>query len=122
MTHKLSLGFAAAFVTASLSLAFVHGCSSSSSSDGGGGGIGAGGGASPADFCKKSCARAQACDSSIDMQTCQDECGNSAAVLVPKLRADVVASIEACVDKKDCRTVNAGHAVSECQSEAVASI
>jgi hypothetical protein len=38
------------------------------------------------------------------------------------LRDDVVASVNACVEKKDCATVLAGHAASACFDEAVASV
>lgn len=73
-------------------------------------------------FCGKYCARVHDCDNASDEQTCTNSCVNSTAAVFPKLRPDVVDSIAACFDDKDCKTVLGGSVIGTCANEAVASI
>lgn len=75
-----------------------------------------------ASFCASMCARVQSCDSTLDTQTCQNECTNGNAAVFPRLRTDVVELIVACFDGKDCKTVLGGGFVGACTADAIASV
>lgn len=78
--------------------------------------------ADAASFCGSLCGRQEACDTSIDVQTCENSCTNGFAAVFPKLRQDVVGLIVQCFDAKDCKTVLEGSVVATCADEAVASV
>lgn len=73
-------------------------------------------------FCQKYCARLYTCDRTNDEQTCTDLCLNNNAALMPKLRGEVVSLVSSCLEKKDCKTVLSGNAISACSAEATASV
>lgn len=73
-------------------------------------------------FCSAMCGREQACDLSIDNQTCVNECTNANAAVFPRLRTDVVGLVVACFDNKDCKTVLGGEFVGACTADAIASV
>lgn len=78
--------------------------------------------ADAASFCGSLCGRQEACDTSLDVQTCKNSCTNGYAAVFPKLRQDVVGLIVDCFDAKDCKTVLEGSVVATCAEEAVASV
>jgi hypothetical protein len=78
--------------------------------------------ADAASFCGSLCGRQEACDTSLDVQTCKNSCTNGFAAVFPKLRQDVVSLIVECFDAKDCKTVLEGNVVGTCAEEAVASV
>lgn len=108
---------------ASLSVFAVH-CSSTSSTNGGGGTTAdTGSAASALEFCQSVCTRVNTCDESQDVDTCTNECSSSFASLYPKLRADFVANVQTCWQRKDCKHVLGSRTVfSSCVAEAVESI
>ena len=73
-------------------------------------------------FCAAMCHRVQTCDSSLDTQTCENQCTNANAAVFPRLRSDVVALIVGCFDGKDCKTVLGGAFVGACTADAIASV
>lgn len=75
-----------------------------------------------ATFCASLCSVQEACDTSLDVQTCKNSCTNGFAAVFPKLRQDVVGLIVECFDAKDCKTVLDGNVVGTCAEEAVASV
>lgn len=75
-----------------------------------------------ASFCSAMCSRVQACDKSLDTQTCENECTNGNAAVFPRLRADVVDLIVECFDGKDCKTVLGGGFVGACTADAIATV
>jgi hypothetical protein len=75
-----------------------------------------------ASFCGSLCGVQEACDASLDVQTCKNSCTNGFAAVFPKLRQDVVGLIVQCFDAKDCKTVLDGNVVGTCAEEAVASV
>ncbi len=97
----------------------VVGCSASTTTLGGGAGSG---GASVADFCASYCKKLNTCDTTRDAQTCTNSCGNKYAATLPKIRGDVVGLMETCFQNKDCMSVLKGNSISNCASEASASI
>jgi hypothetical protein len=103
-----------------LALATVH-CSSTA-----GTGKAAGNpslGLSPSDFCQQICTRVSGCDTSHDVDTCAQSCDNDLASSYPKLRGDLVANVEACWSKKDCKTVLlSASALDSCADEAEESL
>jgi hypothetical protein len=68
------------------------------------------------------CSRVQACDKSLDAQTCENECANGNAAVFPRLRSDVVDLIVECFDGKDCKTVLGGGFVGACTADAIATV
>lgn len=106
-------------VAAVSAFALVPACSSSGDQ----GPAGTGGGAvSTEGFCSDMCARTSACDSTKDQQTCAAECSNAFAVVLPKLRNDVVSALESCMGSKDCKTVLGGKLLGVCIDEVIASV
>ena len=79
-------------------------------------------GSSLTDFCNSICGRQHTCDTTSELQTCTSNCQNENAAMFPTLRGDIVTSIEACLPDEDCATVLKGNALTECVSEAVASV
>lgn len=75
-----------------------------------------------ASFCAAMCNRVQACDKSLDTQTCENECTNGNAAVFPRLRSDVVDLIVECFDGKDCKTVLGGGFVGACTADAIATV
>ena len=75
-----------------------------------------------ASFCSAMCGRVQACDKSLDTQTCENECTNGNAAVFPRLRSDVVDLIVECFDGKDCKTVLGGGFVAACTADAIATV
>jgi hypothetical protein len=75
-----------------------------------------------ASFCKAMCNREESCDTSLDTQTCQNQCANTNAAVFPRLRTDVVNLIVGCFDGKDCKTVLGGGFVGACTADAIASV
>jgi hypothetical protein len=75
-----------------------------------------------ASFCSAMCGREQACDKTIDTQTCENECTNANAAVFPRLRTDVVDLVVACFDGKDCKTVLDGEFLGACTADAIASV
>jgi hypothetical protein len=75
-----------------------------------------------ASFCSAMCGREQACDKTIDTQTCENTCTNANAAVFPRLRSDVVQLVVSCFDEKDCKTVLGGEFVGACTADAIASV
>jgi hypothetical protein len=101
------------FAWSALGLVLVAACSSSSSP-------GSNPAGSPNDFCSGVCNRIHGCDATEDVETCVNSCTNANAVVVPKLRGDVVSAAESCVAQKDCATVLSSTFVKTCVAQAVA--
>lgn len=78
--------------------------------------------ADAASFCAAMCSRVQACDKTLDTQTCENTCTNGNAAVFPRLRSDVVELIVQCFDSKDCKTVLGGGFVGACTADAVATV
>lgn len=110
---------------AALFCSLVIACSGSSSGkdddDNNGGGTKVTG-ASVGDFCGAICDKQKTCDNKADTQTCSNKCQNANAVALPKYRAELADSVQACVTGKDCKTVLAGSATSACMEEALAGL
>src|SRR5262245_25515382 len=62
-------------------------------------------------FCSDVCTRINSCDNTRDLQTCTSQCQNDNAAAFPKLRADIVSSVQSCFDTTDCATVLKGTAL-----------
>jgi hypothetical protein len=75
-----------------------------------------------ASFCSAMCGREQACDKSIDTQTCENTCTNANAAVFPRLRSDVVELVVSCFDGKDCKTVLDGEFLGACTADAIATV
>src|SRR4051794_20694944 len=60
--------------------------------------------ASQTDYCKSYCDRAHSCDNTIDEETCANKCANANAVVLSKLRDDVLDGLASCVAAKDCKS------------------
>src|SRR5262249_57138437 len=75
-------------------------------------------------YCATYCGRLNGCDNTKDQQTCTSACVNSLAAFVPKLRDETIASIETCVNAKDCVTILGGNesVLKTCIEEAAAKI
>jgi hypothetical protein len=97
------------------------GSSSSNGGDTSGNGTPSSGASSLSDYCGTVCAKANTCDHTQDVQTCENTCTNNNAAGFPKMRADVVSKIESCANSSDCQAVIAGTALTECKGEALAS-
>jgi hypothetical protein len=59
-------------------------------------------GASPGDLCSSVGTKMKQCDSTVDEPTAVASCTNQLAAVLPKLRSDVVSSVESCVQTSDC--------------------
>jgi hypothetical protein len=81
-------------VLAVLALLPLWACSSASGADSQG--------ASPGDLCSSVGTKMKQCDSTVDEPTAVASCNNQLAAVVPKLRSDVVSSLESCVQSSDC--------------------
>jgi len=115
-------------VGSTLALASVLACASSGgggAGPGGGGGNGGddgGGGASLSDFCSTYCGKLSTCDNTRDEQTCSASCDNQLAAMFPKLRSDIVSTIESCITSQDCKTSLDGGTIATCATQAEASV
>ena len=109
------------FVVAS-ALACANSGGGTSGSGGNGGGGGGGGGASLSDFCSGYCGKLTTCDNTRDAQTCAASCNNQLAAIFPKLRSDVVVSVESCIESQDCKTSLDSDTIATCATQAEASV
>jgi hypothetical protein len=107
-----------------LALASVLACATSTGGGdpGTGGGGGGGGGASLSDFCTTYCGKLSSCDNTRDEQTCSASCDNQLAAMFPKLRSDIVSTIETCIKAADCKTSLDGGTIATCATQAEASV
>ncbi|HVH46240.1 MAG TPA: hypothetical protein VM925_28055 [Labilithrix sp.] len=108
-----------AFVFATASI--VTGCSSSSAEKGATGSSSAAAAASGDAFCETYCQKINSCDSSSDVQTCTATCSDTLDSTIDKLRSDVLAGVQACWDKSDCRQVLGGERLIDCVDETAVS-
>jgi hypothetical protein len=84
---------------------------------------GSGSGSSPSgasDLCSTVGNKATSCNSAIDKTTLANDCANQVAALLPKLRSDVVSSLDSCVQSSDCTHVSSF--VTDCLNTETASI
>lgn len=77
---------------------------------------------SPASFCASICARQAECDRDIDKQTCERGCTDDEAVVIGKLRPDVIEATRSCYASSDCKAVLTTKRLSGCVSEAEVSV
>ena len=110
---------AALLSLASLSLAACSGGASTTSSSSSAAATSA---SSLSDFCGSLSERLNACDSTSSVQTVTNKCENDFAAIYPKLRADWVSSVEACMPQQDCASVLKDTAFGDCFEEASASL
>ena len=71
-------------------------------------------------FCDNYCSTVSGCDGAADLQTCNAECLNRSAATVPKIRTDILSSIQSCVKGKKCSEVLLGTVQQACANEVVA--
>lgn len=72
-------------------------------------------------FCESYCTKINECDSSSDLQTCTETCGDSLESTVRKLRADLMTEVQSCWEASDCRKVLGGDRLGDCVDEAAVS-
>jgi hypothetical protein len=132
-----------AFVTSSFALlvtfastAAITGCGSSSTNGTSGGGNddtsaddstanganGATGGSLATSVCTISCDRTKTCGQSIDESTCVLECENGESSAVSRMRSDLQAPLDSCLQAASCADVLEGKFVSDCLATALASV
>jgi hypothetical protein len=58
--------------------------------------------ASSTDYCATVCAKTASCDGDVDTDTCQRQCEKNQGTTFANFRSDLVKSVEACVNQKDC--------------------
>jgi hypothetical protein len=111
------------FPTISLFSLVTLACGSSSSDDAEKGDVTTTGGKTdPATYCATLCSRTAECNHANDKDTCVNKCTSDNAAFLPKLRPDLMDSIQACITKADCATALQSTFVQSCLAEAVVSI
>lgn len=69
-------------------------------------------------FCKGYCSVRRDCDARIDLAACVEQCNQDNAAVVGRVRADVIALVQACFQQSDCGQVRSGTRLDECMDTA----